>query len=243
MTWLGFGRPAAGLTAFCTASGICHRWCGAGVPGDPRDESGAAAWDDPPVVAIPDFITHYHLPDRDPFLNLSDLDDESVDEVLQGLDAAAEIGSSERRFGPRYMTLRYRTEELLRTRFIAVGGLPVRQSPHYFVLGESEWFRGLYRGAREVRIPLSVVPTHHVSFTYPDSVTSMGLLSEFGIHVARQPYHGKVHRIEELAAVVGRYGLPAGTRPRSYQGHQFKDFEHYIEVQVWADDTLKPLVQ
>jgi hypothetical protein len=198
----------------------------------------SAVWDDPSVLAIPGFITHYHLADREPFLNLSDLDDERVEEVLAGLAAAAENGSSERRFGPRYMKLRRRTEELLRTRFIEVGGRPVRQSPHYFVLGESEWFRGLYREGREVRISLSVMPTHHVSFTYPDSVTSMGLLSDFGIHAAHQPYHGNVYRIEELAGVVGRYGLPRGTRPNSYQGHQFKDFEHYIEVQVWADDTL-----
>jgi hypothetical protein len=70
----------------------------------------------------------------------------------------------------------------------------------------------------------------------------MGLLPEFGIHVARQPYHGKVYRIEELAGVVDCYGFPRGTRPRSYQGHQFRDFEHYIEVQVWADDTVRSLV-
>jgi hypothetical protein len=200
-------------------------------------------WDDPYVTAIPDFVTHYHLPDRDPFLNLSDLQDDRVEEVLAGLAAAAETGSSERRFGPRYMKLRRQTEELLRARFIEAGGRPVRQVPHYFVLGESEWFRGLYRKAREVRIPLSAVPTHHVSFTYPDSVTSMGLLPEFGIHVARQPYHGIVYRIEELAVVAGRYGLPQGSRPRSYQGHQHKDFEHYIEVQIWADDAVTSLMR
>lgn len=207
-----------------------------------RRNQPRALCDDHSVSAIPEFITHYHLPDRDPFLNLSDLAAECVEEVLAGLNVAAPIGSSERRFGPRYMKLRRRTEELLRTRFIAVGGRPVRQSPHYFVLGESEWFRGLYREAREVRIPLSLVPTRHMSVTYPDSVTSMGLLPEFGIHVTRQPYHGKVYRIEELADLVGRYGLPRGARPRSYQGHQFKDFEHYIEVQVWADDTVISLM-
>jgi hypothetical protein len=26
----------------------------------------------------PDFVSHYYLPDRRPFLNLSDLDDESI---------------------------------------------------------------------------------------------------------------------------------------------------------------------
>jgi len=82
-----------------------------------------------------------------------------------------------------------------------------------------------------------------VSFTYPDSVTSMGLLPEFGIHVGRQPYHGTVYRIEELTAVADRYGLPQGRRPRSYQGHQHNEFDHYVEVQIWADDTVTSFME
>jgi hypothetical protein len=152
-----------------------------------------AVWDYHSVSAIPDFITHYHLPDRDPFLNLSDLADESVEEILAGLAAAAEIGSSERRFGPRYMKLRRRTEELLRARFIGVGGRPVRQSPHYFVLGESEWFRGLYHEAREVRNPFERRADASPEF-----------------HLSRQrDLHGSTPRVRDprRASAVSRQGL------------------------------------
>jgi hypothetical protein len=191
------------------------------------------------VATIPDFITHYHLPDRQPFLNLSDLDDDELRSALSSLQAASERGASQRRFGSRYMQLRRATEELLRSRFIERGGTPTRRSPHYFVLGESAWFRGLYRDANAVRLLWEPLPTEQVSITYPDSVTSMGLLAAYGIAVAPRDYHGKVFRIEELADLVARYGLLEAGPPDSYEGHQFRDFEHYVEVQVWDDEALR----
>ena len=197
-----------------------------------------AGCNDGGVTPVPDFITHYHRADHRPFLNLSDLDEAGLERVLPALQTAAESAVSERRFGPRYMELRRATEEVLRTRFIERGGRPVRGSPHYFVLGESAWFGGLYRDAAEVRVRLSDLPTEQVSVTYPDSVTSMGLLAAFGINVSPRDYHGNVYRIEELADLVDRYGLPHGAEPTTYEGHQFEDFEHYIEVQVWSDDPL-----
>ncbi len=58
------------------------------------------------MAGAPDFITHYYLPDRRPFMNLSDLDDGELASVLSGLDEKAAAGLSQRRFGPRYMPLR-----------------------------------------------------------------------------------------------------------------------------------------
>jgi hypothetical protein len=66
----------------------------------------------------------------------------------------------------------------------------------------------------------------------------MGLLTRFGIELPALPHHGTVFRIEELEAVIAKYGLPAALEPDSYDGHQFENFEHYIEVQVWADDVV-----
>jgi hypothetical protein len=189
-------------------------------------------------VTAPDFITHYHLADRRPFLSLSDLDEAGLETVLSSLQSTAEHGASERRFGPRYMMLRRATEGVLRTRFIERGGRPVRRSPHYFVLGESPWFRGLYRDPGEVRIRLADLPTDQVSVTYPDSVTSMGLLAEFGITVSPRDYHGSVFRVEEIESMIERHELPRAAKPDTYDGHQYGDFEHYIEVQVWSDDVL-----
>jgi hypothetical protein len=195
-------------------------------------EVGAAA-------SVPDYITHYHLRDRPPFLNLSDLDELRLRQVLAALNTIGRDGASERRFGSRYMQLRRATEVVLRDRFVARGGRPERSSPHYFVLGDSEWFAGLYTDAGVVHLPLAEMPSELVSFTYPDSMTSMGLSQDFGIPVAPRPYHGTVYRIEELADVVALHGYPRPPRPNSYDRHQFEEFEHYIEVQVWSDDPVR----
>lgn len=184
--------------------------------------------------AIPDFVTHYHLPDRQPFLNLSDLDGPDLERVMAGLDGR----SGQRRFGPRYLALRRATEDLLRARFVERGGRPERPTPHYFTLGASAWFKGLYDDAREVRLSLVELPEGQVSFTVPDSVTSMGLLPDFGVQVTPRDHHGRVFLIEELEEVARLHGLPNSPRPDSYEGHQFADFEHYTEVQVWSDNIL-----
>lgn len=54
------------------------------------------------------------------------------------------------------------------------------------------------------------LPTEQVSITYPDSVTSMGLLADYGIAVAVREYHGKVFHTDELHALVTRYGFLRG---------------------------------
>ncbi|KQZ68582.1 hypothetical protein ASD66_14895 [Nocardioides sp. Root151] len=188
------------------------------------------------VPTIPDYVTHYHLPDREPFLNLSELDEPALADVLTELAA---VPGSERRFGPRYMALRRATEERLWARFVERGGRPERLSPHYFVLGESAWFRGLYADAREVRLRLEELPREQTSFTVPDSVTSMGLLADFGIEVTPRAHHGEVFLLDELESVAARHGLPDSPSPEDYAGHQHGDFEHYVEVQVWTDRIRK----
>jgi hypothetical protein len=137
------------------------------------------------------------------------------------------------------MRLRRATEAVLRDRFTERGGRPERTSPHYFVLGESAWFAGLYGDAGVVHLPLEGIDTEQLSFTYPDSMTSMGLSQDFGMPVTPRPYHGTVYRIEELADVLRLNGYPRPPRPDSYDRHQFLEFEHYIEVQLWSDDPVR----
>lgn len=118
----------------------------------------------------PGFATHYHRADRRPFQSLSDLPDTDVEAVLPSLEAG-----SWRRFGLAYTALRRDTETAAREAFIAAGGQLVLQSPHYFVLGESDWFASLYDKPRQVRIPLTKLPPTATSFTWTDSITALGL--------------------------------------------------------------------
>ena len=96
--------------------------------------------------ALPDYVTHYYVPGRPPFLNVSELTDLEWDATRRMLEAERGAGNSSRVFGRRYLELRRATEVKLRDLFVAAGGEPERHAPHYFVLGSSEWFRGLARG-------------------------------------------------------------------------------------------------
>ena len=160
------------------------------------------------VNEIPTYATHYHVRDRGPFLNLSELTDVELVHVLEQLDTERQQGESQRVFGSRYMDLRKKTETRLRDLFIAAGGEPQRAVPHYFVLGTSNWFKGLSPGMQEVRTALSELPSTQASFTYPDSFTAMAFGPEFGLPYEPKPYHKRVFRLEELIGVIRLYGTP-----------------------------------
>jgi hypothetical protein len=192
---------------------------------------------------IPDFVTHYHLPGTPPFLNLSTLPEPELNLVLRLLEAGRTQGDHRRVFGTRYMDVRRRTESKMRRLFEAGGGLPQRSAPHYFVLGESPWYRGLAAGMQAVTMALGDLPSATTSFTYPDSFTAMSTLAEFGVSYEPRPYHGRVYRLDELADVVDRYGLPVDTTPTIYEGYETRPFEKYIEVQLWSDGPIAGLLR
>jgi hypothetical protein len=187
--------------------------------------------------ALPDYVTHYYVAGRPPFLNVSELTDPEWEAIRRELDAERFAGRSSRVFGRRYLELRRATEAKLRDQFIAVGGEPERTSPHYFVLGSSTWFRGLAHGMREVTVPLTGLPDRATSMTIPDSMTSMGLGGEFGLPVENRPHHGRVFRLSEIPEALEEFGLPED-EPGDYAGYQHRSFERYAEVQVWSDVIL-----
>ncbi len=156
----------------------------------------------------PTFVTHYHRAGRSPFLNLSDLPEEQLTLVLAALARPGEQAVSARRFGPQYMALRRATEAQLRERFAAAGGRPQRRAPHYFTLGESDWFAGLYLDAGRVRLPLSALPPDATSVTYADSITAIGLGVPLGLPAPDPDHAGRVYRLDELDELTARYDPP-----------------------------------
>lgn len=187
-------------------------------------------------------MTHYHLPDKPPFLNLSDLTGAERDAVIEDLGRRRAAGNSQRIFGRRYMELRRLTEARMRELFVEAGGKPQRSAPHYFVLGTCRWFRELAPDTREATLLLSALPSDTTSFTYPDSFTAMGCGEAFGLPNESQPYHGRVFRLEQLDDVVRTYGLPDDEPDIDYAGYQNRTFEKYIEVQLWSDAPIRHLL-
>lgn len=81
---------------------------------------------------IPNYITHYYLLDRKPFLSLSELSQEKLQEVLKELRERTKRGETKRGFADWYVEERKKTEAFLREEFIKKGGKPKREISNLF---------------------------------------------------------------------------------------------------------------
>jgi hypothetical protein len=177
-------------------------------------------------------LTHYYLPDRKPFLNLSALTEDELKTVLEELREKTKRGESKRVFMDWYVNDRKKSEQRVREQFILKGGKPEKPYPHYFVLGESVIQKSTAANMQEVTIPLSEIPPELISFTYPDSMASFDLADD---EKYKMPYHGKVFTLAELNEVIREYGIPAdeiGFTSRY-------GYPKYIEVQLWSDKPVE----
>ena len=175
---------------------------------------------------------------RPPFLNLSDLGEDELASVIADLGREHVEGRSQRTFERRYMDLRRQTEARLRELFTGRGGKMQRSSPHYLVLGTSGWFQALSPTMRSVAIDLADLPAASTSITYPDSVVAMRCGVDFGLPDIEKPYHDQVYLLGELPDLIARYGLPDDQADEDYSGYEFREFEKFVEIQVWNDDVL-----
>lgn len=186
-------------------------------------------------MTVPDFATHYYLPERGPFRSLSDLvdlPDGAADPVFAELrDRHRNQLGYRRRFGNDYIARRRNVEADLRALFIARGGQPQRQTPYYLVLGECPWFHGLNDGHVALSIPLAQLNPATTSLTFPDSFIAMTR--------ADKPYFRKQYRLEEVTQLWAEHGLPRDTTNVPYQGYWNTDFELYAELQLWEEPAFR----
>jgi len=177
-------------------------------------------------------LTHYHLPDRKPFLNLSALSEDELKNVLEVLNEKTKSGESKRIFMDWYVDHRKETEKRILNEFISKGGKPEKTYPHYFVLGESKIQKSTAQNMQEIIIPLSEIPAEFISFTYPDSMASFDLEKD---PKYKMPYHGKVYTLEEIKEIIREYKMPAdeiGFTSRY-------GYPKYIEAQLWSDKPIQ----
>lgn len=182
---------------------------------------------------IPNYITHYYLPDRKPFLSLSDLSPDKLNEVLKELRERAERGETKRGFADWYVDERKKTEEHLKEQFIKKGGGPQRQFPIYFVLGKSDIQKSMDLSLMELKLELETFPEDIISFTYPDSMATMVLAED---SENKKSYHGQLFTYKEIIEVVKEYGFPKDEIAKTAKFL----YPNYIEMQLWCDD---PIVQ
>lgn len=190
-------------------------------------------------MTIPGSLFYYYESSRRPFLSISELDSSEFKDMMIGL---ADADTPENRFDEDwkrefYLFFRPYTEKKIRDFFVRKGGKPVLNAPRYFTLGPSNWFLDWYENPATIEIPLKEMPSESVSFTYPDSMTSLLIAEDRFEPFAKykQPYHGEVFRLEELEGLIAQYGFPDEDDPTNREyGNRI------IEAQLWDLELLEP---
>ncbi|ASA26605.1 hypothetical protein [Paenibacillus donghaensis] len=169
-------------------------------------------------------LYHYYDASTGPFRNLSDLTVEEAETVQSELRLRKKGFASKR--GDDYLEVRRGLEALTRKLFVAKGGRPVRQFPHYMTLGSCPWLLEWYPQGRLLQIPFTAFQPDTISFTYGDLFPTMRLQDG-------KPYRGQVYTAAEIETVIRKFGLPQVWNRTGAHGP-----ERYIEVQVWDDSPL-----
>ena len=174
----------------------------------------------------PDYLSHYYEASDGPFQNLSDLPLAEAEGILDEIRrSGGDRFASQRKAD--YLSVRRNLEEQVRKLFIAKGGRPRRERPHYLILGACPWLISWYPHGRELRIPLAEFHEEIVSFTYGDTYPAMR-------YQDGKPYRGQVYTLVELPGLVEEFGLPQEWNQEGKLGP-----DRYIEAQVWADEPLE----
>jgi hypothetical protein len=176
-------------------------------------------------VTCPDFLCHYYEAEKGPFLNLSDFTPAEAKQVLDEICRKGESFASQR--SPDYLTIRRELEAKVRQLFTAKGGKPVRERPHYMILGACPWLVDWYKNGRELSVPLAQFEPDAVSFTYGDTFPAMRYRDG-------KPYRGQVYTLDELPELIRLHGLPQERNPDGALGP-----DRYIEAQIWDDAPIE----
>ena len=174
-----------------------------------------------------EYLYHYYEKQIGPFKNLSDLTLEEAQAVLGKIKAENQVMAAHR--FPGYLERRAELEQIASTMFIAKGGKPVRQVPHYMVVGECAWLQTWYQNGCFVKIPVRAFKPETISFSYGD------LFPTFSPRVNDQKeYRRQIYTLSEIVGIIEKYGFPQDWNIDGKFGP-----ERYIEVQVWDDKPLQ----
>ncbi|MCA0757070.1 hypothetical protein KP806_18570 [Paenibacillus sp. N4] len=109
------------------------------------------------------FLCHYFDESIGPFRNLSDLEQEEAERVLNEIRVKGKGFASKR--SSDYLSIRRKLELKARELFILKGGKPSRMYPHYMTVGKCPWLLEWFEHGKELHIPFSDFDPDTISFT------------------------------------------------------------------------------
>ncbi|MBQ8827144.1 MAG: hypothetical protein IJ007_08625 [Oscillospiraceae bacterium] len=173
------------------------------------------------------YLYHYYEKDTQPFLNISDLNSDEAEKVMNSI----RINRPDSQCAGRhrdYVTDRLFYENIMREEFLKKGGNLQRNVPHYMTLGRSPWLSTWFEKPAFIKIPLDEFDKSTLSFTYGDSHPTFSPRITDG-----KEYRKKLYLYDEIFDVIARYGFPQDWNDDGKFGP-----ERYIEVQVWSNETV-----
>jgi hypothetical protein len=180
------------------------------------------------LSCLPEVITHNYDPEGVRFGNLCDLPLHEAEAILQRIR-----DTGKRSIRDTYLRRRLNTEEWLIRERQQILGQTFRERPIYFFLGDFADGKDSSRPS-SIILPLSHLPPDTLTFTYPDSMASLPLATDYELKADRRPYHGQVFTLDQIRSVVREYGLPDDSHKVTDLGR----FDHFIEVQVWDERPI-----
>ncbi|MMZ68646.1 hypothetical protein D1872_313560 [compost metagenome] len=100
-----------------------------------------------------------------------------------------------------YMLIRRDLERMAREQFIAKGGKPKNNFPHYMTLGACDWLKTWYKNPLWITISLDEFEETAISFTYGDLFPTMRYRDN-------KPYRRQVYTKQEIIKVIEQFDMP-----------------------------------
>ena len=173
------------------------------------------------------YLYHYYNKNTQPFLNLSDLELEEANSVLEEIRRTNPNAFCAKR-QPEYMEKRLYYENILREEFKKKGGKIERNVPHYMTVEHSPWLSSWYEDCAYIKIPVEEFDLRTLSFTYGDSHPTFSDRVNDG-----KEYRKKLYMYDEILQIIDKYGLPQKWNADGTFGP-----ERYVEVHVWSDAAI-----
>lgn len=122
-----------------------------------------------------------------------------------------------------YMKIHRDLEMREREMFIAKGGSPQRDVPHYMTLSKCDWLLSWHKEPMSITISLKDINHELVSLTYGDLFPTMRCNDG-------RDYKKKVYTLAEIKSVVEQFPFP-----QEWNNEGKFVPERYVEAQVWCD--------
>lgn len=186
-------------------------------------------------MQFPDFIRHYYIKDRGPFLNIMDLSLEERKKVAAEFNKMEEEGLMHRSLPDWYLIQRENADKKLRELSKAEGLELKRKSPHFFSLGVSYGFEWAYKGnCLYIDIPIEKVKSK-LLFSIGDTFWLFAeSLHPEGFKLKKRWYQNKLYTYEDVINILTEVGIDISNES-AYKDHGV----FIVETFIWDDEVLK----